>query len=160
MRKTNLRYIISWKGDGRIEKNQNSPLDTHGLTGEEQEKRAFLSVYREAERTVELKLRELERVRRWSETLCTLAPRDRTAVKDRIRTVETELDSAVTLWSRRRNSVQRAIDGVDDPHLREILTRRYLHGEPLGQIADAMHYSQRHVMRLHRDALQAMNLPD
>lgn len=142
-----------------MEKTQDHTTDARGLTDEEQKKRAFLSVYQEAERTMELKLRELRRVRRWSEELRTLAPRDQNAAKDRIRSVEMELDSAVAHWSRRRRSVAAAIDGVNDPHLREILTRRYLHGEPLGQIADAMHYSQRHVMRLHRDALRVMKLP-
>lgn len=50
--------------------------------------------------------------------------------------------------------IDRCIATVPDAVLREVLERRYLHYQHWEQIAAEMHYSQRHILRLHGAALQ------
>ncbi len=50
--------------------------------------------------------------------------------------------------------IDRCIAAVPDAVLREVLERRYLHYQHWEQIAEEMHYSQRHILRLHGAALQ------
>ncbi len=50
--------------------------------------------------------------------------------------------------------LDRAIGGVPDGPLREVLERRYLLYQKWEQIADEMHFTERHVHRLHSAALQ------
>lgn len=50
--------------------------------------------------------------------------------------------------------IDRTIAAVPDAVLREVLERRYLFYQRWEQIAEEMHYSERHILRLHGAALQ------
>lgn len=47
---------------------------------------------------------------------------------------------------------------VTDPAQREVLTRQYIIGQKWEDIAEAMHYSERHITRLHGIALKEISL--
>ena len=54
------------------------------------------------------------------------------------------------------NRARHLIDLVADPVQREVLDRRYMRGELWEDIAYNMHYSRRHINRLHGWALQSI----
>ena len=51
-----------------------------------------------------------------------------------------------------------AIDTVESAALREILTQHYICALDLKEIAERMHYSDRHMRRLHRKAIESVSL--
>lgn len=54
--------------------------------------------------------------------------------------------------------IDSAIAAVPNAVLREVLERRYLFYQRWEQIAEEMHYSERHILRLHGEALQQINV--
>jgi DNA-directed RNA polymerase specialized sigma subunit len=54
------------------------------------------------------------------------------------------------------NEIDNVIRNVQSPIQREVLERRYLLYQHWGQIAEEMHYSERHVFRVHNAALQQL----
>lgn len=70
-----------------------------------------------------------------------------------------EMEEEYTRQARRYNKAViqriRMIDKMDNPQQAEILTLRYLDGQSWQEIADTMHYSTRHITRLHGRALVA-----
>lgn len=53
--------------------------------------------------------------------------------------------------------IQRDIDGVRDPVLREILFRRWIQGQTMEEIAEGMHRDLRWIYRLHARALRMVD---
>ena len=51
------------------------------------------------------------------------------------------------------------IQQTENQQVREILERHYLFEQSFVQIAEAMHFSDRHIRRLHQDALKVLSLP-
>ena len=51
------------------------------------------------------------------------------------------------------DDIAKTIERIEDPVLYQLLSMRYLSYKSWREIADAMHYSTRHVTRLHRKAL-------
>ena len=49
------------------------------------------------------------------------------------------------------------IQHTENEQIREILERHYLFEQSFVQIADAMHFSDRHIRRLHQDALKDLS---
>lgn len=68
--------------------------------------------------------------------------------------IETERER-VRLWEK-RTEVEHTIQAVPDATLKEILHRRYIGGEHFELIAVELNYSYRHIIRLHYDALLAV----
>ncbi len=58
----------------------------------------------------------------------------------------------------KRATVEKAIDAVRDPNERTVLRGRYIHGAKWSEIAAAMHYSERHVLRMHKEAIKHIAL--
>ena len=73
------------------------------------------------------------------------------AVKNPIRFVE-------ALIPDEQAEIEAAIDTVESAALREILTQHYICALDLKEIAERMHYSDRHMRRLHRKAIESVSL--
>lgn len=122
--------------------------------------KAFLSQYLQAERSVSLKLDELSHLQSIQQRLLSaethLACDDEALVSitEKIAVQEKEMERALHAWYVVRADIEHAIGQVEDSVLREILERRYLHAQSFDQISDAMHYTCRHITRLHTKALQ------
>ncbi|MGN0479019.1 MAG: sigma factor-like helix-turn-helix DNA-binding protein [Hominenteromicrobium sp.] len=121
--------------------------------------RAFLSSYRCAERGIAMRLRELERLKALgNQVRTTVKPGMRSDSLGRIQALEKETADAVSQLCIQRQKVETAIAQVADDTLREILERHYIQMQPFNQIARDLHYTDRHVSRLHRKALEYIRL--
>lgn len=58
----------------------------------------------------------------------------------------------------RRDDVERAIKSIPSERHREVLRLRYINGMSWSDIAEAMHYDERHVLRLRADAINMMKI--
>ena len=122
------------------------------------EKQRFLASYAEADRAVARQIESLRRVRAYEKTVREVSA-GRTGAKDRLRETEAALEDAVRRWDRTRGDVEDAVGALEDPRLRELLERHYFQGETFREVAAAMHYSERHIARMHRQALEALRMP-
>ena len=68
------------------------------------------------------------------------------------REITSEIDRIIEL----RGMIEQAISSVPDENQQTVLRRKYILGETLEQIAEAMNYSLRHTARLHGRGLEAM----
>lgn len=66
-------------------------------------------------------------------------------------------DKALCEYNAMRREVSQVINGMHDDELEALLTYRYLEGLPMEEIAERMHYSYRHTIRLHKRALQLVS---
>lgn len=134
------------------------------------EKKCYLKRYLDLDREITLLFEELARYKALSTKMTPVLtasrpgglPEDRLQVSvDRIAEVEDRINRKIDEWTAVRDSIVAAIDTVDDPRLRTLLLSKYIRGKTYEQIALEMHYSWRHVMRLHNQALARLNLrPD
>ena len=125
----------------------------------DREKQRFLAGYAQADRTVARRIEELRRAQEFERRIEALCPEGAGEAPGCLREAERELAESVRGWMRARRAVEEAVGEVEDPKLREVLERRYLQGESLRCVAEAMHYSERHVARMHRRALDALRIP-
>lgn len=58
-----------------------------------------------------------------------------------------------------RRRIERAVEGLEDARLRSLLRLRYIDGMKWNRVAEAMFYSDMQVMRLHREAVQLLQVP-
>ena len=65
---------------------------------------------------------------------------------------------AIRVLCTRQAEIEAAIDTVESADLREILTQHYICALDLKEIAERMHYSDRHMRRLHRKAIESVSL--
>ena len=113
--------------------------------------KAFLSAYRYTELDLRVRRAELTRLTARKEALILEGNTDLLfhlehaicAAKDAIRVLCT-----------RQAEIEAAIDTVESAALREILTQHYICALDLKEIAERMHYSDRHMRRLHRKAFR------
>lgn len=70
---------------------------------------------------------------------------------------EKEYDASLCEYEAIRREVKAVINGLHDDVLEALLTYRYLEGLPMEEIAERMHYSYRHTIRLHKRALQLVS---
>lgn len=66
-------------------------------------------------------------------------------------------DKALCEYDTIRREVSQVINGMHDDEMEALLTYRYLEGLPMEEIAERMHYSYRHTIRLHKRALQLVS---
>ena len=57
-----------------------------------------------------------------------------------------------------KRQIREAIDAVEDARYRELLEMRYLCDKTFEEIAVAMKYDWRHVMRMHKEALEVVEV--
>lgn len=69
-----------------------------------------------------------------------------------------EINAEIDLLIDKKLEIAETIDKLPDERLKEILIRRYLKFQKWDDIAQEMHYSRQHILRLHRLALQKMCL--
>lgn len=81
----------------------------------------------------------------------TSSPVERVAVQIADLSWELELEWLDLLAA--QADVKKTIDLVQDPLAQQVLSLRYLSYKSWREIADTMHYSQRHITRLHAKAL-------
>lgn len=118
--------------------------------------KAFLSAYRYTELDLRVRRAELTRLTARKEALILEGNTDLLfhlehaicAAKDAIRVLCT-----------RQAEIEAAIDTVESAALREILTQHYICALDLKEIAERMHYSDRHMRRLHRKAIESVCFP-
>ena len=71
----------------------------------------------------------------------------------RLADLEARLDVDVRHYADAVNEGYSLLEKVDDPKLYEVLDRRYFQFERLEVIAEGMHLSVRHILRMHGEAL-------
>ena len=132
-----------------------------------EEKKAWLSRYREASRIEHLKLDEYKELRSAAEHITqVLSPApggsgDGQALPravERIENARLEALNQAVLCAIVRAEVLQVISEVEDATDYEILTRRYIHGEKWEQIADKMNLDRRWITRRHRTAVESLTL--
>ena len=118
--------------------------------------RECLEAYGAARRCLVVELDALQSSRKLVDQLCSAAPGVREILAERLAAQERHCAETAAALYYRMESAQDRICRIDEPVLREILERRYLHGESIREIAAATHYSEGHVRRLHRSAMQKL----
>lgn len=76
----------------------------------------------------------------------------------RVMELEERLNREIDELTAMRQEIELTVNAVPDEVQREILTRRYLLYQKWEVIAAEMGYSERHIRRLHGDALRNMSL--
>ena len=74
--------------------------------------------------------------------------------------IRKEINEQTARMLRKQREIAFVIAGVSVPELRTLLECRYLADMTWDEIAGKLHYSRRHLTRLHMKALQALDLPD
>lgn len=75
---------------------------------------------------------------------------------EKVIALKEKIEEKIVLLVERREPIVKAIEMLEQESYRELLTLRYLLGWTWERIAEQMHYSYRHVTRLHGCALKAM----
>lgn len=110
---------------------------------------------------------EVEEIRSEAESLSAWTDGDRVqssmqpdklgAVVARLVDKENEILDAVIVCTDRMNEIDRMLDQMEDPKLALILELRYKRGYLWDEVASAMHFDRRWVLRLHGRALEEIN---
>ena len=113
--------------------------------------KAFLSAYRYTE--LDLRVRRAELTR-----LTALVLEGNTDLLFHLEHAICAAKDAIRVLCTRQAEIEAAIDTVESAALREILTQHYICALDLKEIAERMHYSDRHMRRLHRKAIESVLL--
>lgn len=131
------------------------------------EKLAFLRRYRDAQRTMRRLLEELAQLRAEAASISAALSGmpsgggDGQAIPravERIADAESRLASAYGTALAERSRVKDAIDTVEDPLRRDILTRRYILGQRWERIAADNNLTLRRVLQIHHKTVEAMEI--
>lgn len=76
-----------------------------------------------------------------------------TAIINKIADIESKINDKINVLLDVKSSINSAIDSVDDADERLILRYRYINYYDWQTISTLMHYSERHVYRIHGNAL-------
>lgn len=107
-----------------------------------------------ARRRFKAELKLLEDLRALENRAAQVMPEAGAALHARTQPIETRLSEAITALCAQIEQAQKVIGRVEEPLYREVLERRYLQQADFREIAEAMHYSERHVRRMHRAAVE------
>lgn len=130
-----------------------------------QDKIKYLKQYKALDRCINLKLAECEEWRDKAKKITqeyTDMPKGNGGVNrlemavENIDRLEREMNEDIDRLVDLRRNIQRAIKGVGDETLQELLERRYIHGQTFERIAVEMYYSYMHICRLHGKALNVI----
>lgn len=78
------------------------------------------------------------------------------AAVERIAEQEEKIDAKIAELTKLQGEIEKLLNEVKNPDYRLLLELRYLQGLTWEQIAERMHYSWRHIVRLHGKALLQM----
>lgn len=76
----------------------------------------------------------------------------------RIRKLQLQTQHQMSSLISIQEEITRLIESIPDMQLQSILIRRYLIGETMEQIAEAMFYDVRTIQRKHKEALDALDI--
>ena len=132
------------------------------------EKKEILLKYRSTVREIEWLEREIQQWRSNAERMTAsyhAAPASGGSNRRSIEEAVEQIDKLIRRFMdyqsdliRTRGMIENAIESLRDPVLQEVLQMRYLDGLSFHQIAGKLGYSDRHLVRLHRAALEKMSL--
>ena len=132
------------------------------------EKKEILLKYRSTMREIEWLEREIQKWRSNAERMTAsyhAAPASGGSNRRSIEEAVEQIDKLIRRFMdyqsdliRTRGMIENAIESLRDPVLQEVLQMRYLDGLNFHQIAGKLGYSDRHLVRLHRAALEKMSL--
>lgn len=127
----------------------------------------YLMQYRRAEQEID---RLLEEKARWETLAEKVTPTPskapgRPGSNDRVGMavakiidLEREIDTKVDRLVDFRREIERAVSKMHGPKEREVLLRRYIHGQAWEEIAKEMGTTERHIYRVHETALFSLNV--
>lgn len=133
------------------------------------EKKDYLNQYRILEEEIKCKMEELAQ---WKSFACRVTRTisdigGGTGGEDRIQksvekieAIRTLLEEDIHALLEVREEISGQIDEIEDYTLRLLLRYHYINQVGLEEIADKMNYCYRQVVRLHRKALQQLNVPE
>lgn len=125
----------------------------------------YLQQYLDADREINAKLEEISRLRAMATATTQTLSADRVQsspenkierICGKIADMEAEVDTEIDRLIEIKKRVKTAIRVVPDASQRAVLERRYILGERWEEIAVDLHYTYRHVTRLHGRALRYM----
>lgn len=85
---------------------------------------------------------------------------DWTEAAVKVMELEAEISAEISELCRLKREIRAVIDAVEDKRYRDILEMRYESGWRFERIAVEANYTWRHVMRMHREALKAVKVPE
>lgn len=130
-----------------------------------QEKKTYLERYRKADQEID---RLCEELSRWRARATKITPtletvgghRDSRLVEtavEKILVIEEEINDRIDEALEIKQQVVDAIKTVPDQTLQMVLSQRYILGKTWEQVAAALHFSWRQIVRLHEKALVAID---
>lgn len=72
---------------------------------------------------------------------------------------KTELKKEIDKLTELKEEIKRSISTVDNKTFREVLIRRYIFYQKWETVSKHMHYSVRHILRIHKAALNEIRCP-
>lgn len=130
----------------------------------------YLQRYLDADRAINAKLEQIERLRALATKTTQVLQPDKilsgqagdkmSGIVGKIIDMETEVDADIDRLQVVKREVEAAIDAVDNGRLRDLLRYRYICGWQFEKISLALCYSYIHVCRLHGEALNAVTIKD
>ncbi len=121
-----------------------------------EEKKVFLKMYRTCES--ELSAISEERYRLLGLQNFVGVSKNSKELTNRIWLSDDALVVNATKLIERREQICSAVSLLDSDVLRSVIRRRYLLGQSFEKIAEDMNYSWRHVLRLHKEAVEKLKL--
>ncbi|MDD6236789.1 MAG: DUF1492 domain-containing protein [Clostridiales bacterium] len=133
------------------------------------EKKDYLSQYRRLDEEIKCKMDELEQ---WKSFACRVTRTmseaggsnrgdDRIQRSyEKIEELRNFLEQDIKTLLKMREEISQYIDTIDDYTLRLLLRYHYINRIGLEEIAEKMNYCYRQVTRLHRKALQELQIPE
>lgn len=115
---------------------------------------ALLQGYAAAKRRFAVELNLLEEMRTLAAQAEKALPADSAALAARVQPLEERLSETVLELYDQLERTQDMIGRIGDALMQEVLKRRYMQQMGFKEIAQAMHYSERHIRRLHSMAMQ------
>lgn len=80
-------------------------------------------------------------------------------ILDKVMDIDLQINGHIDNLIKIRHEIVATIEGVEDNTLRTLLRLRYINGHTFEQIAVALNYSWRHIIRLHGQALEFVRMP-
>ena len=114
----------------------------------------LLENYAAAKRRFAVELKLLEDMRALEKQAAQVLPEVSAVLHERAQPIETRLSETVLKLYAEIEQAQQVISRVKEPLYKEVLERRYLQQAEFKEIAQAMHYSERHIRRMHRAAIE------
>ena len=133
-----------------------------------EEKKEVLNQYRRLDEEIKL---ELEELAKWKALSCKITPtyshtksggnvQDRVQnAYDKIEKLSEQINGDIDKMVELRETIVRCIEQIEEYSLRALLKYHYINQMSLDEIAEKMSYCYRQITRLHRKALQQLQIP-